>query len=55
MVLLLLTKSNSLIERATTTARYLKSKLRDSLIEYSNIGEIRGSGLINAIFKTLDR
>lgn len=42
-------KDDNILEGATTTSKYLKSKLRDSLIEHSNIGEIRSIGLINAI------
>ncbi|WP_195989006.1 adenosylmethionine--8-amino-7-oxononanoate transaminase [Clostridium sp. D53t1_180928_C8] len=48
-------REDNILEGASVTAKYLRQKLRDSLIEHPNIGEIRSIGLINAIELVKDK
>lgn len=48
-------QEDNILQQASVTSKYLKNKLRNSLIDHPNIGEIRSIGLINAIELVKDK
>ncbi|WP_035283643.1 MULTISPECIES: adenosylmethionine--8-amino-7-oxononanoate transaminase [unclassified Clostridium] len=48
-------KEEAILEKAKLRANYLNNKLKDALLEYPHIGEIRSIGLINAMELVKDK